>query len=177
MRVTITDIVDEPGATRPLHVEVDRDEFGDASWGPADELMHGTIGLDLKLDAVVDGILVRGTVGVDLDLACARCLAACSRHLNVEVAELFSHPDRVELEDEIEAGYEILDAGTAIDLTTLVRDALLIDLPLRVLCRDDCAGLCPSCGADRNARDCGHTGRSGTDPRWAALAEVRLPPE
>ena len=73
------------------------------------------------------------------------------------------------------AGYEIVDDLTAIDLSTLIRDAVLMDLPVRVLCREDCQGLCPVCGTDRNREDCGHRPEAAPDPRWAKLAELDLP--
>jgi uncharacterized protein len=53
-----------------------------------------------------------------------------------------------------------------------VREAVLLDLPLAPLCRPDCAGLCPECGADLNAGDCGHR-PNATDPRWTALDDLR----
>jgi uncharacterized protein len=73
---------------------------------------------------------------------------------------------------EPEPGYELIDDATAIDLSTLVRDALIIDLPVRTLCGDACRGLCPVCGANRNLHDCGHGGQATTDPRWAPLADL-----
>jgi ribosomal protein L32 len=106
--------------------------------------------LDLHLDAVVEGILVRGTLGFRVALPCARCLEPQELAFEVDVAELFVDPTKRDERDEEDPGYELVDDLTAIDLTTLVRDALLIDLPVRVLCREDCQGLCPVCGADRN---------------------------
>ncbi len=176
MRVSITEIVDQPGATRPVDLAVPPDEFGPEPWGAAGDAVQDPVELDLHLDSVVDGILVRGTLGFHLRLACARCLELQAIDHEVEVAELFLDPaKRVEEEDEDEPGYELTDDATAIDLTTMVRDALIIDLPVRTLCRDDCQGLCPTCGADRNRQDCGHRAQDEMDPRWAALADLELP--
>lgn len=178
MRVTIIDIVDQPGATRPVNVAVAADEFGDDPWGTAEGAVRDPIVLDLHLDSVVDGILVRGTLGFALELGCARCLEPQIVAREVSVAELFLDPAKqVAEDDEVEPGYELLDDATAIDLSTMVRDALIIDLPLRTLCREDCQGLCPDCGTDRNAQDCGHRQDDGIDPRWAALADLDLPSE
>lgn len=178
MRVTITDIVDQPGATRPVDVAVPAHEFGDDPWGSADGAVQDPIVLDLHLDSVVDGILVRGTLGFTLQLACARCLELQTVERQVSVAELFLDPAKqVGEDDELEPGYELLDDATAIDLSAMVRDALIIDLPIRTLCREDCQGLCPVCGTDRNAQDCGHRQDDGVDPRWAALADLDLPSE
>lgn len=175
MRVPVTGLIGHPGETRALPGAVAPDEFGDAPWGTLADGIESPVELDLHLDAVVEGILVRGTVGFTVRLACARCLEPQQRHLVVDVAELFVDPAKREDGEEIEPGYEVIDDATAIDLSTLVRDALVIDLPLQVLCRDDCQGLCAICGADRNRDDCGHRPHDGPDPRWAALANLDLP--
>ena len=175
MRVPVTGLIGHPGETRALPRAVAPDEFGDAPWGPLAEGIESPVELDLHLDAVVEGILVRGTIDFTVRLACARCLQAQLRHLEVDVAELFVDPAKREDGEEIEPGYEVIDDATAIDLSTLVRDALVIDLPLQVLCRDDCQGLCPICGADRNRDDCGHLPHDGPDPRWGVLANLDLP--
>jgi uncharacterized protein len=175
VRVPVTDLVGHPGVTRAVRRAVPVGEFGDDPWGPAEEAVRGDIGLDLHLDAVVEGILVRGAVGVDLELPCARCLDPRPLHLDVEVAELFVDPAKREDDDEDDPGYELVDAATAIVLDTMVRDALLVELPVRVLCDDACQGLCPTCGADRNHTDCGHGPGDDPDPRWAKLADLDVP--
>jgi uncharacterized protein len=176
VRVTVTEIVDQPGATRSVDVAVAADEFGQDPWGTAEGALHDPIELDLHLDSVVDGILVRGTLVFHLELDCARCLEPQQLAREVAVAELFLDPaKRVEGEDEDDPGYELIDDATAIDLSTMVRDALIIDLPVRTLCRDECRGLCPTCGANRNTDDCGHEDHDATDPRWAPLADLDLP--
>ena len=177
MRVPITDIVDRPGASRPIRDAVDAGAFGTDPWGPAEGALLDPVELDLHLDSVVDGILVRGTLGFTLDLPCGRCLVPQRTHRDVHVVELFVDPAKREDDEDDEPGYDLLDAATAIDLSTMVRDALLLGLPLRILCREDCQGLCPDCGADRNVTDCGHTDRDPVDPRWSALADLDLPPE
>ncbi|MTV23838.1 DUF177 domain-containing protein [Nitriliruptoraceae bacterium ZYF776] len=175
MRVPTTDLVGNPGASRELVRAVGRDAFGEDPWGPADEALADPLELDLHLDSVVDGILVRGELRFGLEMPCARCLAPQRVERTVPVTELFLDPAKREDDDEEDPGYELVDEATAIDLTTLVRDAVVIDLPTRVLCRDDCQGLCPTCGADRNVTDCGHGEESDPDPRWAKLAELDLP--
>lgn len=174
MHVAVTDLVGHPGATRELERAVDADEFGDDPWGPAEGALIGTIHLALHLDSVVEGILVRGRVRVPLELACARCLRPQPVERDVEVAELFVDPTRREPDEDDDPGYELIDDLTAIDLTTLVRDALLVDLPVRVLCAEHCRGLCPVCGANRNLDECGHDPTPTADPRWAVLAELDL---
>jgi uncharacterized protein len=177
VRVNVVDLVGHPGATRAVHDVVALDEFGDDPWGTAEGLVRDPVTLDLHLDSVVEGILVRGTVIFELVMPCARCLVDQQHRVEASVTELFMDPARIEPDDdELDPGYELVDDLTGLDLSALVRDALLIDLPIRVLCRDDCAGLCPTCGVDRNREDCGHRDAATVDPRWAALSELRLPP-
>jgi len=177
VRVPVIELVGNPGATRELTRAAGADEFGDEVWGPAEGALRGDIQLALHLDAVVEGILVRGSIGADLELPCSRCLAPQQVHVDSDVAELFVDTAKREDDDEDDPGYELLDDRTAIDLTTIVRDALLVDLPVRVLCREDCQGLCEVCGADRNAQDCGHRPDDMPDARWAKLADLDLPSE
>ncbi|MFA9444762.1 DUF177 domain-containing protein [Egicoccus sp. AB-alg6-2] len=177
MRVPVTELVDNPGATRELSRAVPVEEFGKDSWGPAEGAFRGDVELDLDLDAVVEGILVRGGIGVDLELPCARCLVPQAVHVDSDVAELFVDPTKREDDDDEDPGYELVDDRTAIDLSVMVRDALLVDLPVRVLCREDCQGLCEECGTDRNLTDCGHRPDAVPDPRWAKLGDLDLPTE
>ena len=120
--------------------------------------------LELMLEAVVEGVLVTGAAEVSLAGECARCLTAISSSSEVDVQELFLFPDK-EPEDDEASRVE----GDFVDLEPVLRDAVVLDLPFIPLCRDDCAGLCPTSGADLNA-DPGHTHGDEVDPRWAGLA-------
>lgn len=120
-------------------------------------------------------IRVQGKIKADVRVSCDRCLAAVALPLEVEFETAFIPQERavgatenVELlaEDLGLAAFE----GDAIDLDDLVREQILLALPARNLCRKDCQGLCPNCGADLNAGPCG-CARDETDPRWAALAD------
>lgn len=124
----------------------------------------------VMIESVVDGLLVRGTVRAPARVACARCLVEGDETLGSDVVELFTTPDRADGDGD--AGYDIED--DRIDLDILLRDALATAVPVRPLCRPDCAGLCPACGADRNVAPCdGHPEEH--DQRWAALADLQLP--
>lgn len=177
MRVPVSDLVGHPGETRELRRDVEATAFGEDPWGAAGDGVLDPVELDLHLDAVVEGILVRGTIAFHVRLACARCLVLQDLEYLVEVAELFQDPTKRDDDDEDDPGYELIDDLTAIDLSTMARDALIVDLPVRVLCDDACQGLCVECGADRNLTDCGHRPEQRPDPRWAKLAELDLPSE
>lgn len=120
--------------------------------------------LELMFEAVVEGILVTGVAGFQLAGECARCLSPVSTEQEIDVQELFLFPDK-EPEDDEASRVE----GDFVDLEPVLRDAVVLELPFIPLCRPDCAGLCPRCGADLNA-DPGHAHPGETDPRWAGLA-------
>ncbi|MCL2471028.1 MAG: YceD family protein [Propionibacteriaceae bacterium] len=120
-----------------------------------------------RLESVGDGILASGTVRTTYDVQCSRCLTPFTRDAAVEVQELFVYAEHAEEFDDEEAG-RIHDE--AIDLEDLVRDAIILDQPLICVCREECLGLCPQCGADLNA-DPGHDHGTGGDTRWLTLAE------
>lgn len=124
------------------------------------------IELDLRLESVVEGVLVTGTALVQLDGECVRCLTDISDELEIDVMELFVHPGSEATDDEASRL-----VGDLIDLEPLVRDAVVLDLPFQPLCRDDCAGLCVTCGADLND-DPGHSHEAPVDPRWERLASL-----
>ncbi|HEY8339106.1 MAG TPA: DUF177 domain-containing protein [Egibacteraceae bacterium] len=134
--------------------------------------VDGPLQISGVLESVVDGILVRGTLRAPLVLTCARCLAEIHQDATAEVAELYSSPERLDPDDELDPGYEIIEER--IDLDTLLRDALIPAVPYQPLCRPDCAGLCPTCGIDRNTATC-DCADTTIDPRWAALEGLRLP--
>jgi uncharacterized protein len=118
--------------------------------------------LELRFEAVVEGVLVSGTVSVTVTGECARCLEPVEWDQTVAITELFLHEPGPE-EEEL----PVLD-GDFLDLEPVVRDAVVLALPLAPLCRADCPGLCVECGA-RLADDPTH-GHDRIDPRWAGLA-------
>lgn len=121
------------------------------------------IQLDLRLESVVEGVLVSGIAKVVLAGQCVRCLTDIFDELEIDVQELFVYPDSEASEDETSR----LE-GDLIDLEPLIRDDVVLELPFQPLCRDDCAGLCPECGVDLND-DPDHTHEVGIDPRWEKL--------
>jgi uncharacterized protein len=126
--------------------------------------------LDVRLEAVMEGVLVTGTAKVALAGECSRCLDPMQDELEVDVQELYAYDD--EHDDPAEADEEAgrLD-GDLLDLEPLVRDAVVLALPFGPLCRDDCPGLCVECGA-RLADDPEHDHGDRVDPRWAALSSL-----
>jgi uncharacterized protein len=106
---------------------------------------------------------LRGDVAVEGP--CWRCLAAARVPLHIDATEV-----SVEGGDDPELRSPYIDGGV-LDVAAWARDAVAEALPPVILCRDDCAGLCPTCGADRNAGPCGCAGEA-PDPRWGPLADL-----
>ena len=133
------------------------------------------LGLDLRLEWVGEGVLVTGTVSGRLVGECARCLRPIDTVLEVAIQELFASPDSVTeaTTEEDEVGRL---QGDLIDLEPAVRDAVVLALPSSPLCRPDCPGLCPGCGAHWDDLPEGHS-HEQADPRWAALKNLKLTEE
>jgi len=129
--------------------------------------------LDLRLESVTEGVLVTGMVTVPTKGECGRCLEPVTTELVVDVCELFAYPDSVT--DET-AGADEVDriVDDLIDVEPVVRDAVVLGLPVTPLCRADCAGLCPDCGQRLDDLPAGHTHHK-IDPRWAGLADFLEP--
>ncbi|EME52348.1 MULTISPECIES: YceD family protein [Rhodococcus] len=124
--------------------------------------------LDLRLEAVSEGVLVTGTVRADTVGECSRCLEPFEDSVELYLTELFAYPNSVteQTTDEDEV-YRLVD--DTIDLEPVIVDTVGLELPLRPLCSDDCAGLCPECGIRLAIAESGH-GHERMDPRWAGLA-------
>ena len=128
--------------------------------------------IDLRLEAVMEGVLVTGTARAGLEGECVRCLEPISDEVEVRFQELFVYDDReVDPDEELEVS-KLQD--DLVDLEPLLRDAVVLALPFQPLCEDDCPGLCAECGA-RLADDPDHTHGEPVDPRWAALATLAEP--
>jgi uncharacterized protein len=138
--------------------------------------------LDLRLESVMEGVLVSGTATAPLSGECGRCLEPVSDELTVDLQELYTYdgdgrsargtpPDRDAQEDDETARME----GDLLDLEPVLRDAVVLALPLTPLCREDCSGLCAECGERLDDLPDGERDRhdhAAADPRWAGLADL-----
>ena len=121
---------------------------------------------DLSLDAFDGGVSVTGTVSSPWEGECRRCLVSLDGEISTDVRELFRRGG-----GEEEGTYRM--AEDHLNLREMVLDALFAALPVLPLCREDCHGICPRCGADRNAAPCACQ-EVEVDHRWAALDSLRL---
>ena len=133
------------------------------------------IEFDIRLEAVVEGVLVTGSAAAGLVGECVRCLEEISTGITADFQELFVYDDGSEAEDTEDGETSRLD-GDLVDLEPLLRDAVVLALPFQPLCRDDCPGLCVECGA-RLADDPDHAHEAAIDPRWASLTALQQDPK
>lgn len=126
------------------------------------------VDLELRLEEVGEGVLVTGTARAVVRGECGRCLAEIVDDVEIDLQELFVHPGHGERSED--AGSSRL-VGELFDLEPLLRDQVVLDLPFQPVCRPDCLGLCPRCGADLND-DPDHDHDDQVDPRWSGLEQV-----
>lgn len=126
--------------------------------------------LDLRLEAVMEGVLVSGTLSGRATGECVRCLDEVQRDVEADMQELYVYPGRTPSGEDDDELRELQDE--LVDLAPAMYDTVVPALPFRPLCSDDCPGLCSECGA-RLADDPGHA-HDSTDPRWAALQALPL---
>jgi len=123
------------------------------------------VALDLRLEAVMEGVLVSGTAQVHVAGECVRCLEPLEDDLEVDIQELYAYPGSSSAEADEDEVCQL--EGDLLDLEPVARDAVVLALPLQPVCAEDCPGLCAECGA-RLAEDPDHR-HDVLDSRWAAL--------
>jgi len=123
------------------------------------------------------GILVKGTLYTGVEVSCSRCLSLFSFPLVLDIEEeYFPTTDTVTgapVALSGEPGCFTIDGHHILDLTEAVRQYALLRVPMKPLCREDCAGLCPRCGHDLNRGPCGCPPQDA-DSRWAVLSKLAL---
>lgn len=130
----------------------------------SDDLTLGYVRGPLRLTRTQEGVLVQATLHVGLEDECYRCLEAVARDVEFEVEELYGYHSQ--------ALSEFMIGDDAIlDLSPLIRAEVLIDTSYRVLCKEDCKGICAECGANLNEAECGCR-EDMIDPRMAALKKL-----
>jgi len=149
MIIDVSQQVKEPiGSFRHYRIS----ETGDAP-------IYGEVDL-LRTDR---GIFVSGTLEATVQAVCSRCLSSFGQPLTLKIEE--------EYLSKAEEGAFSIDEHQEIDLSEAVRQYALLALPMKPLCREDCAGLCPHCGHNLNLGSCGCPS-SDIDPRFAPLARI-----
>jgi uncharacterized protein len=142
------------------------------------------VALEVRFEAVSEGVLATGTVTAPLAGECARCLAPLTSTVTAGFQELYLYADgrhdkhdKHDRHDKYDEHEEQDDEerhlhGDLLDLEPAFRDAVVLALPMSPLCREDCPGLCAECGAPLADAGPGHRHDEAADPRWAALKQL-----
>lgn len=159
--VSVSDLVGRPGSSRRVAlagpVELEMARVGEC----------GPLTADLRIEAFVGGVWVRGEAGADMVLRCNRCLQPVGFEARTPVRQAYGE----------EAGEDMRAIGVDgdIDLTGVLRDELCLSVPLVPLCSESCRGLCPVCGADLNSGSCAGHSESRESPFGALEALLEAP--
>ena len=154
-----------PGAVKRETLDVEVEPF--VLGGQRYESTPPRIPVEVEISHPAGAFLFDLRLRVHLSGACMRCLGFAEIERDV-VAREFHDPD-APAGDELRSDYVVDDK---LHVSTWARDAIALELPDQILCRPDCAGLCPVCGKDLNVEPHEHHERD-PDPRWAALEELR----
>jgi uncharacterized protein len=154
-----------PGEVRRQTIDVELEPF--VLGGQRYEATPATIPVDLEISQASGAMVFEMRLDVHLSGACMRCLGFAEVARRVRAREF--HDFDAPLSDELHSDYVV---DEHLQLSTWARDTVAHELPDQILCREDCAGLCPVCGRDLNEEPHEHLQRD-PDPRWAALEELR----
>ncbi len=138
--------------------------------------LEGPVRVEGTLLRAREEVYFRGSLTTRLSLLCSRCVARFSTPVEEEMTVNFLPFSRAPSEEEVELSSEELDIslyeGGLIELQGAVRDQLSLAVPMKPLCREDCKGLCPICGAELNKGPCGCQ-EDARDPRLQVLAKLK----
>ncbi|MCI7730401.1 DUF177 domain-containing protein [Enorma burkinafasonensis] len=176
VRIPLADHLENPGDSYPLAGTIDAASYrvGDKEFA----LPHG-VSYDVVLTHTGDGVLVTGIVRAEAVGQCDLCLGPAHLDIASEIEEyyLFDEPDDPEA---FEDGFDVIGPERTLDLAEAISDAVVLDTPFVVLCKPDCAGLCPTCGCNLNREhcDCAERAREersqADDNPFAALKDLKF---
>lgn len=169
MRIDLSRVTTEPvGFAEELDVPPERLDSSEVA-APVRARLAG------EVRPIGGGYSVSGTLDASGSLTCVRCLAAVPWQARESFTFELCRALAADATDEVELDEDDLDrvqlADEELDLEEIAAEQILLALPMRVLCRDDCAGLCPSCGANRNLEGACRC-EPEADPRWSALRKL-----
>ena len=164
MKIVVSEIPEEGLEIHDEHV----------SWQDADG-SRTLATLDARVQKIETEVLITGSVTAQMHYVCSRCLKEFDAALEVPIELVYRPAAEIDAEDtelqpaELDTGFYTDDV---IDMDEVSAEQVLLNVPMKPLCSEDCKGICPECGANRNEKDCG-CGRKLTDPRLAALERLK----
>lgn len=158
--VNVVELLRWPGSTKDVDISV---AYADFDFGN-EQIVDQPIQVTVHLESLSTGIMVNGSAGAEFVAECRRCLKPLREHVDVAISELYQQvledPDAYAIEND------------QINLLPMVRENILLSVPVGPLCSPDCPGFCPECGVDLSEGECGCR-REVSDPRWAALEALK----
>lgn len=164
MKILLSDITDEG-------IDVEFEEILE----PGPFKLLSPVKAALHIDKISSEVVVRGEVKALLELQCSRCLRNFERKADLDVDVVY-HPvedlkgeERHEIkDDELDTGFY---EGNELDVRDLVKEQIILSIPIKPLCSESCKGICPQCGEDLTSDTCA-CGEKETDPRLAVLKKL-----
>ena len=148
--------------------------------------IHGTFDIgegsyevqgEVKLLRTDRGILVKGTLHTEVEVTCSRCLSLFSCPLTLSIEEEYLPTTDIVSGTSLpllkEPGYFTIDEHYVLDLTEAIHQYIMLATPMKPLCREGCAGICPTCGHNLNQGACGCLSQE-VDPCWSQLNKLTL---
>lgn len=166
MLLNLTEYFESQGKHAEVEIPYEKDVFND---GYTDYPVIKKDSLKLKIDNIGDSKLeIKGSMDVTLQGACSRCLDEVEIPVSISFEYSIVKPDGFHEPDE---DTELFMNGYELDAETLIDNELIMSLPMKVLCKKTCKGLCPVCGKNRNVNECG-CDTFIPDPRMAAISDI-----
>lgn len=172
MRYKIKDI---PSEGLLVQTDLPRTLFADALEGTDADLdgATGNIRVELSKDRD-DNVFAHGDVKALFNVPCALCLAPSLVKISAPLKMTFVSGDAVDSDDPLDDLEVSSHDGLEVDLGAIIREQIILGVPMSPRCRENCAGLCATCGQNKNERDCGHKPPVLEDPRLAVLKNLKI---
>ena len=168
MLINLTDVLTSEGKTEEQQVVIEMTSFSN---GLEEYMIVEKSPLDLKISKMSKGkARVEGKAKIVLKMNCDRCLKEVDEVLNLDIFREVFAPDEI-AESTDEKGDQTFMEGYQLNVEDLINDEILLSLPMKVLCKEDCKGICRQCGKDLNEGECG-CDTFVPDPRMAVIKDI-----
>lgn len=162
MKIDVVDLISKKASKKKVHLVSNIENFYDD--GEYIEFLK-PVTLDGELTIAENVIRLEGKVTTELGLTCSRCLTSFNYNIDIQIHENFSN-DPENKDDEL-----IFIESDITDITEIIKNNIVLSLPIKKLCKDDCKGLCQVCGTNLNESSCNCSDDS-VDPRLAKLKDL-----
>ena len=167
MLINLTDVFTSEGKVKKLQKPYENDSF---FWYGNQYPVSESSEISITLTNIGTGcVLVEGDLQITLTIPCDRCLQSVNVPLSVAFTHQVVSPDKEDAASEEDE--QNFMSGYELDIDALINNEILINMPVKVLCREDCKGICPVCGRNLNEGECG-CDTFVPDPRMAAIKDI-----